>query len=101
MPIGNQVNLSMNQLNIDIGEVAVNFHSSARAAIDFFERVNSIGVAGLANLGFDNTVVRPNGKTDAQNFFDTANQMNTAGLVWFGTIGTAAFNFDDATAIVR
>jgi len=93
MPIGHQVSLSMAQLNIEIGEVGTDFHNAARRAQDFFERINSLGIAGLVNVGFT--------QPDAQAYFDAANSMNTASKVWFGDVGTPPFNFDDETAKVR
>jgi hypothetical protein len=94
MAIGNQVNLGTSELNTEIAHVAIEFHNAAQHAKEFFERINSLGVAGLQNIGFT--------ANDAQTFFDTSNQMNTAAGVWYGTLAqNPAFNFDDATAKVR
>jgi hypothetical protein len=94
MAIGNQTTYSVTSLNAEMGTVAVNFHNAADHAQDFFERIRGLGVQGLKDIGFDPVI--------AQTFFDTANLMNTAALVWFGQAAqTPASNFDDATAKAR
>jgi hypothetical protein len=94
MPIGNQAGYSTASLNAELAQVAVNFHNAADHAEDFFQRINSLGVAGLKAIGFDDTT--------ANAFFTLANQMNTAAMVWFGTATQPGmFNYDNASAAAR
>lgn len=92
--IGNQASYSIASLNIEIAQVATDFHNAADHAIDFFERVNALGVSGLQALGFD--------APTANAFFTLANQMNTAGQVWNGAATQpAVFNYDNASSAAR
>lgn len=92
--IGNQASYSITSLNTEIANVASNFHNAADHAIDFFERVNALGIAGLQTIGFD--------APTATAFFTLANQMNTAALVWMGQVTQSqSFNYDNASAAAR
>lgn len=92
--IGNQASYSITSLNTELAQVAVDLHNANDHAVDFFERVNKLGTAGLQAIGFD--------AATATAFFTLANQMNTAGQVWFGSVNQpAAFPYDDASAAAR
>lgn len=96
MAIGNQASYSTSSLNTEIAQVASNFHNAADHAIDFFERINALGVSGLQGIGFDSAT--------AAAFFTLANQMNTAALIWMGQITQSqyqTFNYDNASAAAR
>ena len=94
MAIGNQANYSTSSLNTEIAQVAINFHNAADHAIDFFERINALGIAGLQAIGFD--------APTANAFFTLANEMNTAGQIWMGNaIQNPTFNYDNASAAAR
>lgn len=94
MAIGNQATYSTSSLNAELASIAQEMHDANARAMDFFERVNGLGIAGLTVIGF--------GVTDGQNFFTTANYLNTMAMLWFGQASQAAsFNFDNATAIAR
>lgn len=94
MSIGNQAGYSITSLNAEIANVAVNFHNSADHAQDFFERINALGVVGLKAIGFS--------EADANNYYNIANTMNLAALIWFGQATLPAVNnFDLASAAVR
>ena len=94
MAIGNQTTYSVTSLNAELAQVAMDMHNANDHAIDFFERINKLGTAGLQNIGFD--------APTATAFFTLANQMNTAGQVWNGAATQAAlFNYDDASAAAR
>ena len=94
MAIGNQATYSTSSLNSELASIAQEMHDAHSRAMDFFERVNGLGIAGLSTIGF--------GVTDGQNFFATANYLNTMALLWFGqATQTPSFNYDNATAIAR
>ena len=92
--IGNQASYSITSLNVEIAQVAVDFHNANVHGQDFFERVNALGIAGLEALGFD--------APTANAFFTLANQMNTSAQIWFGlATQPAVFNYDNASAAAR
>ena len=94
MAIGNQSTYSTSSLNSELASIAQEMHDAHTRAMDFFNRVNALGIAGLTAIGF--------GVTDGQSFFATANYLNTMALLWYGQASQAqAFNFDNATAIAR
>lgn len=94
MAVGLSTNVSVSQLNADLGNVAVELRDSCKRAIEFFQGVNSIGIAGLEQLGM--TV------QDANDLFSAANELQTVAQVYFGTAAQAApFNFDSALAEAR
>jgi hypothetical protein len=94
MPIGNQASYSTVTVNAELAAVATEMHNANAHATDFFERINKLGVTGLQALGFS--------PADANAIFTLANQMNSAGLFWFGTLPTpTVFPYDDASAAAR
>ncbi len=94
MPIGNQSTMSITQLNADLARNAVAMRDANHNAMVFFQGVNSLGVAGLTNIGFS--------PPDAQAFFDAANHMQTNGAIYYGQATQAAlFNFDDSLSAAR
>ena len=94
MPIGNQITYSTSSLNAELGERANSTQTEMRADVDFFERINALGVAGLEAIGFS--------PDDAQKYFDTANALNTIAQIYFGQATQAQlFQFDNATAKAR
>lgn len=95
MAVGFTTNVSTSQVNADLGSVAVQLRDACKRAIEFFQGVNVLGIAGLqSQLGMT--------LTDATDLFNQANQMQTVAQVYFGTAAqTPAFNFDAALAEAR
>jgi hypothetical protein len=94
MAIGFQASLSEGGLNQSLGGIAVSMRDACQDALEFFANVNNLGTAGLEALGFNST--------DATNFFNAANYLQTMATVYYGTAAqTPAFNFDSALAAAR
>jgi len=94
MSVGYQAQNTVNGLNASLGQIAVNLRNDCQIALNFFENVNALGVAGLQGIGFS--------AADAQAFFNAANYLQTVAQVYFGTAAqTPAFNFDTALAAAR
>jgi hypothetical protein len=87
MTIGNQA--SVGSLNSTLSQLALQIRNDMRSVANFFEfLVNSGGTAYLESLDFDST--------DATNFYNAANYMNTIAAVYFGTATQSSeFDFDN------
>lgn len=94
MAIGNQTTYSTTSLNSELGQHATDTQNVMRGDVEFFERINALGVTGLVAIGFS--------QDDAEKYYNTANYLNTIAEVYFGqATQLALFRFDDATASAR
>jgi hypothetical protein len=98
MAIGNQPNVA--QVNSQAAQIAVQFRSSAQAALQFQAYVVALGSTGLVALGFTSA--------DAAALLAVANNMATLAQIYQGTVqqggtggtGASLFNFQNALVAV-
>jgi hypothetical protein len=94
MSVGNTTNQSTSGLNTQLGSVAVALRDACQDAIQYFQGVNSLGVAGLEAIGFT--------AQDATDLFTAANLMQSVALVYYGlATQAAAFNYDNGLSEAR
>jgi hypothetical protein len=94
MSVGNTTTLSVTQLNKDLGTIAVAVRNDLTRALQFFQGVNSIGIAGLEGLGMS--------AQDATDFLNSANDLQTVASLYLGLASLPAeFDFDSALSEAR
>lgn len=92
MAVGNPTDVG--GLNAQLGDAAVTLRAAMEQIQGLWAFVQPTGEAGLEALGFS--------ATDATDYFNAANYLQTVAGIYFGTATQAtAFDFDSALALVR